>query len=87
VEYEKASGSVNKTVLADLKGNPTIDEATYTSLDEAILAFSREGQQSNAETVFDKSSISASKNSASFQLAAARYVICKDLCIVLTFVR
>jgi hypothetical protein len=87
VEYEKASGSIDKTVLVDLKDIPNIDEAIYTSLDEAILAFSREGRESNAETVFDKSSISASKKSASFQLAAARYVICQDLWIVLIFVK
>ncbi|KAI0706886.1 hypothetical protein C8T65DRAFT_651221 [Cerioporus squamosus] len=71
VQYNSTEGTVHETVLEQLANDPTVSKALYASVSRALLAFARSGSDSEAEKVFDSSSIASSSEFASFQLAVA----------------
>ncbi|KAI0706911.1 hypothetical protein C8T65DRAFT_727766 [Cerioporus squamosus] len=71
VQYNSTEGTVHETVLEQLANDPTVSKALYASVSRALLAFARAGSDSEAEKVFDSSSIASSSEFASFQLAVA----------------
>ncbi|RDX43056.1 hypothetical protein OH76DRAFT_1560534 [Lentinus brumalis] len=70
VDYNKAEGSIDDTVLEQLANDATVSKSLYSSVARAILALAR-ASDSEAEKVFDSASIASSSEFASFQIAVA----------------
>ncbi len=70
MDYNKAEGSIDDTVLEQLANDATVSKSLYSSVARAILALAR-ASDSEAEKVFDSASIASSSEFASFQIAVA----------------
>ncbi|KAI0717556.1 hypothetical protein C8T65DRAFT_112113 [Cerioporus squamosus] len=71
VKYDKTEGTMHDTVLEQLANDATVSKSLYSSVARAMLAFARAGPDSEAENVFDSSSVASSSEFASFQIAVA----------------
>ncbi|TFK80566.1 hypothetical protein K466DRAFT_373353 [Polyporus arcularius HHB13444] len=71
VNYNKAEGSVDDTVMEQLANDASVSKSLYSSVARTILALARAGSDSEAEKVFDSASIASSNEFASFQIAVA----------------